>query len=189
MSSDAPHTLLLFPLRTVLLPGAACTVRVVDPRELAAIRGGGALGVCPALGVPPAKAGHAARVGTEARIIDIGSDGRGALILQLRGRRRFHVDRARQRVDGLVEVDIQWREPDSDDPLRPEHALLATVLQHMLDQVGGEHARAPTAQLDDAAWVGWRLAELLPLDDVQREALLQDDDLHARLDRLLGWLS
>lgn len=152
MSADAPHMLLLFPLRAVLLPGAACTVRVVDPRELAAIRSGGTLGICPALTAGPTQApGQATRVGTEARITDIGRDAGGVLILQLRGRRRFHVDRARQRVDGLVEVDIQWREPDPDDPLRPEHALLATVLQHMLDQVGGEHARAPTTQLDDAA--------------------------------------
>jgi hypothetical protein len=32
------------------------------------------------------------------------------------------------------------------------------------------------------------LAELLPLGDVQRQALLQEDDPHARLDQLLALL-
>ncbi|MEO6365210.1 MAG: ATP-dependent protease, partial [Luteimonas sp.] len=33
--------------------------------------------------------------------------------------------------------------------------------------------------------VGWRLAELLPLADHQRQLLLQEDDAHARLEQLL----
>ena len=41
---------------------------------------------------------------------------------------------------------------------------------------------------DDAAWVGWRLAELLPVSDEQRLGLLQQDDPHRRLDRLLEWM-
>jgi Lon protease-like protein len=43
--------------------------------------------------------------------------------------------------------------------------------------------------LDSAAWVGWRLAELLPLSDAQRLAVLQEDDPHARLDRLLALMA
>ena len=46
-----------------------------------------------------------------------------------------------------------------------------------------------SVQLDDAAWVGWRLIELLPLSDRQRQALLQEDDPHARLDQILGLVS
>ena len=72
--------------------------------------------------------------------------------------------------------------------MRPEHGLLATLLQQIIEQVGGEHAKAPHARFDDAAWVGWRLAELLPLEDAQRQVLLQLDDPHQRLDRLLSLL-
>ena len=39
-----------------------------------------------------------------------------------------------------------------------------------------------------AGVVGWRLAELLPLQDEQRQALLQIDDPHHRLYRLLALL-
>ena len=61
--------------------------------------------------------------------------------------------------------------------------------EHILEQVDGEHAHAPSVRLDDAAWVGWRLVELLPLSDRQRQALLQEDDPHARLDQILALVS
>ena len=38
---------------------------------------------------------------------------------------------------------------------------------------------------EDAAWVAWRLAELLPLTMPTRQELLQFDNPHARLQRLL----
>ena len=63
-----------------------------------------------------------------------------------------------------------------------------TLLQRILEQVGGEHADAAPSCFDDAAWVGWRLTELLPLENLQRQALLQQDDPHARLDSLLALL-
>ena len=106
----------------------------------------------------------------------------------MRGTRRFHAHRVRVRDNGLQVADVSWCDPDPDDDLRPEHGLLATLLQQIIDQVGGEHAKAPQAKFDDAAWVGWRLAELLPLEDSQRQVLLQLDDPHQRLDRLLALL-
>ena len=129
-----------------------------------------------------------AAFGTEARIEDFGSGDDGLLTLRVRGARRFHVTRTRVRDSGLVVAEVAWCDPDPDDELRPEHALLGTLLQRILDQVGGEHAKAPPARFDDAAWVGWRLAELLPLSDQQRQSLLQQDDPHARLDSLLAAL-
>ena len=72
----------------------------------------------------------------------------------------------------------------------PAHrrVLVAQALQHrrqILAQVG-EGGREPAPGLfEDAAWVGWRLAELLPLSLPQRQALLQFDDPHLRLQRLL----
>jgi Lon protease-like protein len=92
------------------------------------------------------------------------------------------------RDNGLVVAQVEWCEPDPDDELRPEHAVLGMLLRSILEQVGGEHAAAPPARFDDAGWVGWRLAELLPLSDEQRQLLLQEDDPHARLDALLALL-
>ncbi|MCF5962934.1 LON peptidase substrate-binding domain-containing protein [Xanthomonas perforans] len=183
----------LFPLHSVLLPGAAMGLRVFERRYLDLVRecgrNGTSFGVCLILeGNEVGVAATPAAFGTEVRIedFDVGAD--GVLVLRLRGTRRFHVQRSRIRDNGLVVGDVAWREPDPDDELRPEHGLLSTVLERMLEQVGGEFASVGPGLMDQAAWVGWRLAELLPLTEQQRLSLLQQDDPHRRLDQLLAWM-
>lgn len=165
-------------------------LRVFERRYLDLVRecgrAGTGFGVCLILegeevGAPATPAAY----GTEAVIedFDLGAD--GVLVLRLRGKRRFRVLHSRARDNGLVIADIEWCEPDPDDELRPEHALLTTVLEHIGEQLGGELGAAGPTQLDQAAWVGWRLAELMPLTEQQRLSLLQMDDPHRRLDRLL----
>lgn len=183
----------LFPLHAVLLPGAAIGLRVFEPRYLDLIRdcgrAGKGFGICLILqGEEIGAPATAAAFGTEAVIEDFGSGDDGLLTLRVRGMRRFHARRVRVRDNGLQVADVSWCDPDPDDAVRPEHGLLTTLLEQIIDQVGGEHAKAPHARFDDAAWVGWRLAELLPLEHAQRQALLQIDDPHERLDRLLALL-
>ncbi|WP_115560601.1 LON peptidase substrate-binding domain-containing protein [Xanthomonas arboricola] len=191
--TDDTSALSLFPLHSVLLPGAAMGLRVFERRYLDLVRecgrNGTSFGVCLILdgnevGVPATPAAF----GTEVRIedFDVGAD--GVLVLRLRGTRRFHVQRSRIRDNGLLVGEGSWCEPDPDDELRPEHSLLATVLERMLEQVGGEFASVGPGLLDQSAWVGWRLAELLPLTEQQRLSLLQQDDPHQRLEQLLAWM-
>ena len=184
----------LFPLHAVLVPGGALGLRVFEPRYLDLVRDcsreGRGFGICLILdGEEAGAAATPAAFGTEAVIEDFDTDDRGLLALRVRGRRRFRVRRTRVRDNGLVVANVDWRDPDPDDEVRPEHGLLAMLLQRILEQAGGEHADAPSARFDDAAWIGWRLAELLPLADLQRQSLLQEDDPHARLQQLLGWVS
>jgi Lon protease-like protein len=187
------ESLPLFPLQTVLVPGAALGLRVFERRYLDLVRecgrDGRGFGICLILaGTGAGPPATPAAFGTEARIEDFGSGEDGLLTLQVRGLRRFHVERTRVRDNGLLVADVRWCADDPDDELRPQHGLLATLLQRILEQVGGDHAGAAPACFDDAAWVGWRLAELLPLEPAQRQGLLQLDDPHARLDRLLALL-
>jgi len=194
----APGSLPLFPLHTVLLPGAPLGLRVFEPRYLDMLaecgRSDGGFGVCLILdGEEVGAPAMPAAFGVEARIEDFGNDRNGLLTLQVRGARRFRIDRLRVRDNGLLIAEVQWCEGPSTAPLRPQHAALATLLAELLDKVGAEHpgsghAGANLRQLEDAAWVGWRLAELLPLSDEQRLALLQEDDPHQRLDRVLEWM-
>ena len=184
----------LFPLHTVLVPGALIELRVFEPRYLDLVREcgreGNGFGVCMIIeGEEAGAAATPAAFGTEARIEDFDTDDRGLLTLRVRGHRRFHVLRTRVRDNGLVVGEVDWRDPDPDDELRPEHAMLATLLQRILEQVGDARVDAGPAQLDDAAWVGWRLCELVPLSNLQRQALLQEDDPHERLQSLLQWIS
>ncbi|KOR42011.1 ATP-dependent protease [Xanthomonas oryzae] len=193
MHAAETSALPLFPLHNVLLPGAAMGLRVFERRYLDLVRESGrngtSFGVCLILdGTEVGAPATPAAFGTEVRIedFDVGAD--GVLVLRLRGTRRFHVQRSRIRDNGLVVGEVNWCEPDSDDELRPEHSLLATVLERMLEQVGGQFASVGPGLLDHAAWVGWRLAELLPLTEQQRLSLLQQDDPHQRLNQLLAWM-
>ncbi|MCS4232729.1 hypothetical protein EDF77_0724 [Stenotrophomonas maltophilia] len=190
---SAVATLPLFPLHAVLLPGASIGLRVFERRYLDMLRDssrdGGGFGLCLILqgdeaGAPAVPAAF----GVEARVddFDMGSD--GVLQLRLRGARRFHVEQTRVRDNGLVVGEVRWCAPDTDDELRPQHALLSTLLQHIIEQAGEDYAPATPGLLDQASWVGWQLAQLLPLEESQRLQLLQIDDVHARLDLLLGWI-
>lgn len=186
-------TLPLFPLHSVLLPGAAIGLRVFERRYLDMLRGnsrdGTGFGVCLILqGEEVGAAAVPAAFGVDVRVEDFDMGADGVLQLRLRGMRRFHVERTRVRDNGLVVADVSWCLPDSDDELRPQHALLGTLLQHIIEQAGSEYAPVSPVQLDQAAWVGWQLAQLLPLEESQRLQLLQLDDPHERLQRLLGWM-
>ncbi|QDH69132.1 LON peptidase substrate-binding domain-containing protein [Marilutibacter alkalisoli] len=192
-SVPAVEALPLFPLHAVLLPGASLGLRVFEPRYLDLVRdcsrNGHGFGVCMILeGEEVGAVTSAAAFGTEAVIEDFGTGDDGLLTLQVRGRRRFHVHRVRVRDNGLQVAEVSWCAADAVEPLRPEHGLLATLLHEVIDKFGGEHAGAPEARFDDAAWVGWRLAEMLPLQNVQRQALLQTEDPHERLQQVLSLL-
>ena len=184
----------LFLLQSALLPGAAMALRVFEPRYLELLREcsrtNSTFGVCLILdgeevGAPATPAAW----GVEAKIedFDVGAD--GMLRLNLRGARRFRIDSLAVRDNGLVVGQVEWQEGDPDDELRPEHGMLSLLLERILDHVGGNHAKAlGTPLCEQAAWISWRLAELLPLEEPQRLALLQMEDPHQRLEHILGWI-
>lgn len=183
------ETLPLFPLHTVLVPGAGLGMRVFEPRYLDLVRecgrAGGGFGVC--LIAEGEEAGAPAvpeACGTEARIEDFDTGPDGLLQLRLRGHRRFRVRGTRVRDNGLVEAEVDWCAPDPVAELQPQHALLGEVLRRILEQFEADLA-IPERRFDEAAWVGWRLAELLPLTMEQRQRLLEEDDPDLRLDAML----
>src|SRR3546814_3515166 len=122
------ESLPLFPLHTVLLPGAALGLRVFEPRYLDLVRecgrSGGGFGSCLILNgeVSGAPATPAAS-GTEALIEDFGTGDDGLLTLQVRGARRFHVQNTRVRDNGLMVADVAWCDDTDVDELRPQHGL------------------------------------------------------------------
>lgn len=189
----AHESLPLFPLDKVLLPGAAMDLRIFERRYLDLVRdcsrAESGFGVCLILdgneaGAPATPAAY----GVEARIenFDMGDD--GLLSLRVRGHRRFHVVRTRVRDNGLVMADVEWRCSDEDFEILPEHALLGTLLQTMMEKVGTDVSKLPARVFEHAGWVGWRLAQVLPITPQQRVSLLQEDDVNARLQRLLEWI-
>ena len=193
--TDAVPSLPLFPLHGVLVPGAALDLRIFERRYLDMVgecgRNGSGFGVCLILeGNEAGAPATPVAFGTEAVIEDFGNTPEGLLSLRVRGRRRFQVLRTRVRDSGLIVADIEWRtDAATSSRLRPEHALLAELLRRILLQVDANHIDPDPALFDDAAWTGWRLAELLPLSMPQRQVLLQLDDPHARLQFLLDGIA
>ena len=183
---DGMQALPLFPLHTVLVPGAALDLRIFEPRYLDMVREcgrhGSGFGVCLILeGEEAGAPAIPAAWGTEAVIEDFDATPEGLLSLRVRD-------------SGLVIGDIGYHEdvieaPGASARLRPEHALLAELLRRILEQVSSEHTDPDPALFEDAPWVGWRLAELLPLTQAQRQTLLQIDDPHARLQLLLDGIA
>ena len=63
------------------------------------------------------------------------------------------------------------------------HARLAELLQSVLPQLGEAYSGVQM-RLTDAAWVGHRLAEILPIELSDKQHCLEMDDPVARLDVL-----
>jgi Lon protease-like protein len=176
----------LFPLRAVLFPGGELSLRVFEPRYLDMVkhcgRSGSGFGVCLILdGEEVGRPATPAAFGTLARIVDFDAGADGLLGLRVRGESRFHAARTRVRDNGLIVADVELLPEPEPVRVEPEHGLLATLLERLIERFGGPHAKAERRQYDDAAWVGYRLAEMLPFSDPERQALLQCESGHSRL--------
>ncbi len=184
------NSLPLFPLHTVLVPGAQLQLRIFEPRYLDLVRSccraSSGFGICLILdGDEAGKPSVPVAVGTEARIVDFNPLPDGLLGITALGGRRFHVERTRVRDNGLIVADVAWLDEPESMPLAVEHDLLATLLRRLIEQMGGVHARADAAAYEDAVWVSWKLAEVLPIALADRQLLLQESNPEARLQRLL----
>jgi Lon protease-like protein len=183
----------LFPLNTVLFPGGLLNLRVFERRYLDLVRdcarSGGGFGVCLILhGREVGEAAVPAAIGTLANIVDFYTQPDGLLGICVSGSRRFHVERSRVRDNGLAHGEVAFWPDEATVALPAEFQLLATILERVLEKTGGPHAKAPRGNYDDAGWVGFRLAEALPIDNRERQHLLQLGDPLERLTQLMHYL-
>ncbi|MEO7068298.1 MAG: LON peptidase substrate-binding domain-containing protein [Rhodanobacter sp.] len=179
----------LFPLAAVLYPGGQLLVRVFEPRYLDLVREctrhQSLFGVCMILqGHETGEPAIPAAIGTTARITDFHAGEAGLLSVQAEGGQRFRVARSRARADGLLRghVELWDAEPTVEVPV--EFALLQSILERLIETMAPHWRLAPRSQYDDASWVGFRLAELLPLDTHEQQRLLELTDPLQRLAEL-----
>jgi len=92
------------------------------------------------------------------------------------------------RDNGLAHGQVRFWPDEPAVPLPPEFALLAQILERLLEQPGNTFERADRALFDNASWVGFRLAEALPLENRERQHLLQMTDPLDRLGQLMHYL-
>jgi uncharacterized protein len=178
----------LFPLSTVLFPGGPLPLRIFETRYVdmvrSCLRGGTAFGVL--LIREGAEVGGTAAtvdVGTCARIVDFNPMPDGLLGIICRGESRFRLVEKWRQPDGLNRGRIELIDapPKTTVPERFRH--LGDLLRRVLPELGTLYAAIPRG-FDDADWVSCRLAEILPLEQREKQQLLELDDPVERLARL-----
>ena len=178
----------LFPLNTVLFPGGLLPLRIFEPRYVdmvgSCMRADQPFGVVLALGGSDTdRQPETATVGSSARIVDFQTLEDGLLGILCRGERRFRVRGRSQQPDGLNRAEIEWL-PE------PARAAVPDEFQPLLPVLRGALAQLKTIgqfvepDYDDASWVSYRIAELLPLDPRLQQQLLESGDPPARLQLL-----
>jgi len=183
--SETPRPLALFPLNTVLFPGGPLPLRIFETRYLDMVRnclraGCGFGVVLIARGQEVGSGQEFVEVGTEARIVDFSRLEDGLLGINCLGRGRFRVIDTRRQADGLNLGTITDIPAEPSLPVPGEFAFLARALKTILPELGDFYAGVER-HFDDAAWVGHRLAELLPLAAPDKQALLELNDPIDRL--------
>ena len=180
----------IFPLNTVLYPDGVLPLKVFEQRYIemtkACLRDSLPFGVC--LIREGREVGAAAvpePVGCLATIEQWDMPQLGVFQLVTRGSGRFRIRDLQVAPNHLISALVDPIAPDSAaDEVDP---LCREVLAAIIEKVGAERFPAP-ARLDDAAWVGYRLAEILPLDARVKQELLEITDAGRRLARLRGLL-
>jgi Lon protease-like protein len=180
----------LFPLRTVLFPGAVLPLRIFEQRYLAMIRdcarNDTGFGVCMIRegeeAVSPVKT---ASVGTHAQVVDWYTLEDGLLGVTTLGTSRFMTDAVWQEEDGLYKAQITVLPEPPACPVPEAFSVLSDVLSRFMEKVGAQYPQSDAEDLENAVWVGYRLAELLPLAGIEKQHMLELDDPIDRLQQLL----
>jgi len=173
-------TIPIFPLGVVLYPQGLLPLKIFEQRYMemtkACIRDSSPFGVCliragREVGVPA----EPYEFGCTARIKQWDMPQMGIFQLSTQGEQLFRI--VEQWTDSLGLLHAQVEVADALPPVivPTEHLKLVTLLQNAMPKFGLEHFPIPP-QLDNAAWVGYRLLEILPLTDPVKQQLLEQPD-------------
>ena len=191
-----PWSLPLFPLRTVLFPGGILPLKIFEQRYVemtkSCLRDERPFGVCmitegQEVAQPDAPIPSFANVGTLAQITNFDMPQLGILHVQTQGLMRFEVRSHSVDSTGLVIGEVTTIGAEPSHPLPETYAPLAKILGVIAARLGPENFPATTAY-DDASWVGYRLAELLPLPLTIKQRMLEVNDANVRLTALNQFL-
>jgi Lon protease-like protein len=178
----------IFPLNTVLFPGGPLKLRIFETRYVDMVRRC-THESCP-FGVVLIRAGgevgavtQTAEMGTTARIVDFSSLPDGLLGITCVGVQRFRILRRWQQDDGLNLGEISIVPAEARRAVPEQFRYLSEALRRVLPELGALYSGLPE-DFDDATWIGYRLAEILPLSLSDKQHCLELDEPLARLARL-----
>lgn len=181
----------LFPLNTVLFPGGILPLQIFEQRYLTLIKDcmknqSGFITVLISEGKEVGVTPQIYSTGCYVEIIDWESLPSGLLGISIQGKSRVHLSHSTVRDDGLLlaETTPFNSSLDSNTPLDKEFTPLEETLKQLL-----QHPFALQYQdkvdFNNAADICYRLSELLPISNKQKQLLLETETLGQMLDQLV----
>lgn len=180
----------LFPLNTVLFPGGVLPLRIFEPRYLDMVSR--CLKADTGFGVMTiedgSEAGQPARfhsIGTLAYIVDFDRLDDGTLGITCRGGERVEVHDHHIADNRLIIGTVELLAAEEADLIDQRHTPLIHFLRELLARDEVEiYRRWMDEDWSSTRWLGFRLAELLPLPLPVKYQLLELRDAEQRLDIL-----
>lgn len=182
----------LFPLKAVLFPGGVLGLKVFETRYLdmatTCLREKSPFGICLLAEAGASDAPVKTHpVGTLASIRDADMDQAGILLLNVQGGRRFRILDTTTQSDGLLRARVEFIADAATVQLPPERRRLLPLLLHIVADLGPEKIPEPHC-FDNAEWVGYRLTETLPIQNLAKQKILELEDPLVRLEILEKYL-
>ena len=187
----------LFPLRTVLFPGGVLPLKVFEQRYVdmtkSCLADDAPFGVVlltagDEVAPPGSAAPKFASVGTLARITGWDMPQLGILHVMTSGESRFIVESHEVQSTGLVVGDVRPLAPEPVVAITDAQQPLVRLLELIASRVGPANFPAES-RFDDGSWVGYRLAEFLPLPLPIKQSMLEINDAGVRLQVLQKFLA
>lgn len=178
----------IFPLHSVLFPGGVLPLRIFEPRYLDMVsncmKSGSSFGICLIKeGNETGNAANSHALGTLCNIDYWHMRTDGILGVTAHGIQRFSIINTRVEPDNLTMASIETIENETRQQIPQQFSKLATMLEHIIKQLGYPFMRLKM-DFDDASWVSGRLTELLPLQLDQKQICLEMNDPVKRLEHL-----
>lgn len=192
LSARKRETVPIFPLQTVLFPGALLPLRIFEVRYMdmakACLKEGSPFGICliregQEVGAPAVPEA----VGCLARIAECDMEELGILKVTAEGLERFRIVSSEVNRSGLIVGEVERHEPEGEVRDAAGLAESADFLRKVIAGIGEQRFASPL-RFDDASWVGFRLAEILPLRNDVKQKLLELTEPALRLAILYRFL-
>ena len=191
--SRARETVPIFPLQTVLFPGSLLPLRIFEVRYMdmarACLREASPFAVClikegsevgaPAVPEP---------IGCLARIAGCDMEELGILKVMAEGLERIRIVSSEASRAGLIVAEVEEHGAEAVAADVPGLDASVEFLRKVIAGIGADRFAEPF-HFDDATWVSFRLAEILPLRNDVKQKLLELTDATLRIAILHRFLS
>ena len=174
------ETVPIFPLQTVLYPGALLPLKIFEVRYMDMAKGclkeARPFGICliregQEVGAPAIPE----KIGCLARIAECDMEDLGILKVKAEGLERFRIVSSEVSKQGLIIGEIEKYGPEAVASEASGMAECADFLRKVIAGIGTQRFAEPL-EFADASWVGFRLAEILPLRTDVKQRLLELTD-------------